>query len=243
MKGLFIVIEGIGGVGKSTVKTQMADVFRGLGFEVVLTREPGGTPAAEHLRQLVRGGFPMDDTPFDPMGVALLFNAARADHMSKVIQPALDAGKIVLCDRFCDSTFTYQHVYNNLPIEKLVALHELAIGVYPDMTFLLDAPAEVAAARVSEGEKSSDQFDRAGIAMQEQMRHNYLCLAAMHPERYEIIDATRSENQVYFQLFPELNRLAREYRNPTVIVDSSKGASTLRSIVSDLRLKDGIKDR
>lgn len=216
MKGLFIVIEGIGGVGKSTVKEKMTELFRSQGFEVVLTREPGGTPAAEHLRQLVRGGFPMDDVPFDPMGVALLFNAARADHMSKVIQPALDAGKIVLCDRFCDTTFAYQTVYNGVALRRLVALHDLAIGVYPDMTFMLDAPAEVAMSRVSDGEKATDQFDRAGVEMQEDMRQTYLWLAAGNPDRYEVVDATQSPHQVFAQMLPQLRRLSKLHKGEIV---------------------------
>lgn len=232
MKGLLIVLEGIGGVGKSTVKDKMTDLFRGQGFEVVLTREPGGTPAAEHLRQLVRRGFPMDDGPFDPMGVALLFNAARADHMSKVIQPALDAGKIVLCDRFCDSTFTYQNVYNGVEMYKLVDLHELVIDFYPHMTFLLDAPADVAMTRISGWEKDNDQFDRAGAEMQEQMRQKYLELAAGDVDRYEVIDATQSADDVFVQMLPQLRRLSRLH----------KGESVFTNLVPGRVVNNGIKD-
>jgi len=232
MKGLLIVIEGIGGVGKSTVKEKMTDLFRGQGFEVVLTREPGGTPAAEHLRELVRKGFPMDDRPFDPMGVALLFNAARADHMSKVIQPALDAGKIVLCDRFCDSTFTYQNIYNGVEMHKLVDLHELVIDRYPHMTFLLDAPAEVAMTRISGWEKDNDQFDRAGAEMQEKMRQKYLELAASDVDRYEVIDATQPPEEVFVRMLPQLRRLSKLH----------KGESVFNNIVPGRVVNNGIKD-
>lgn len=209
MTGLFVVLEGIGGVGKSTVRERIQTYFEERGIKVILTREPGGTPAAEVLREYCRNGFPHEDTPFDGMGNALLFNAARADHTSKVIVPCVKAGYLVLCDRFCDTTFVYQSIFNRLPIDKLIQLHELAIGIYPDMTFLLDAPAEVAMSRVTEYEKSNDQFDRAELKTQERMRQCYLGLAQASPDRYTIINATLSPEEVYNQIEPYLFNLGR----------------------------------
>lgn len=206
-EGLFVVLEGIGGVGKTTVRIGITQLMSFVKVTPVHTREPGGTGCAEHIRTLVKEGFPGTDEKMSPMGVALLFNAARADHMAKVIQPALDNQQFVLCDRFCDSTFTYQHVVNGLPLQQLYDLHELVIGRFPDMTFILDAPAEVAAARLSDHEKAHDQFDRAAIEQQEAMRQAYLTLARENPHRYCVVDATKSKSEVFDQITPKIDEL------------------------------------
>lgn len=206
-----MVLEGIGGAGKTTVRDGMTQLMDFVGVKPVMTREPGGTPCAEHIRQLVKVGFPGTDDKMSPMGVALLFNAARADHMAKVIQPALDDNRFVLCDRFCDSTFTYQHVVNGIPLEKLEDLHELVIGRFPDMTFILDLPAEMAAQRLTPHEKANDQFDRAAIEQQEAMRQAYLTLARENPHRYCVIDATKSKSEVFDQVCPKIDELINRH--------------------------------
>lgn len=208
-KGLFVALEGIGGVGKSTVRDGMTQLMSFVGVTPVTTREPGGTDCAEHIRKLVKEGFPGTSEKMSPMGVTLLFNAARADHMAKVIQPALDDNRFVLCDRFCDSTFTYQHVINGVPLDKLGDLHKLVIGKFPDMTFILDAPAEVAAQRLSAHEKAHDQFDRAGIEKQEAMRQAYLTLARENPHRYFVVDATKSKSEVFDLVCPKIDELIK----------------------------------
>lgn len=212
---MFIAIEGIGGTGKTTMKAQVGGLFFALVPEIPLvqTREPGGTGCAEHLRTLLREGFPCGDK-LDPMGVALLFNTARADLMAKVVNPALSEGKLVLTDRFCDTTFAYQSVVDGIPLDKLIALHEAAIGVYPDMTFILDAPAEVANARVSAEEKATDRFDREGLEKQEAMRQVYLKLARDNPKRYVVVDATKDVRGVYAEMYPHLMGLVQKLTKP-----------------------------
>lgn len=219
MNAPFIALEGIGGTGKSTAREYIGKVFQNHGFDPVLTREPGGTTCAEHLRELVRVGFPMADQNnpndvLDPMGVALLFNAARVDHVNKIIKPALEVGQPVITDRFCDSTFAYQTVYNDVPIGKLLQLHNLVVGLNPDMTFIFTCPVSIAAGRISPGEKSSDQFDRASLAQQEAMQQVYLSQYKIHPERYTLIDASVSEAEVQEQLFPHLMKIIYRLTKP-----------------------------
>lgn len=209
--GLFIVLEGIGGVGKSTVYKKIAEFLKGASIPLVETREPGGTPCAEHLRILTKEGFPGTTDKIDAMGTALLFNAARSDNVSKVITPALESGKWVLCDRFSDSTIAYQSTFNNVRIARLEALHDLVIDMNPTMTFLLDAPAAVANARIEPDAKAGDQFDQASIDLQERMRQVYLSLARAEPHRYRIIDATQSEEQVFAQILPHLMELQNDW--------------------------------
>jgi len=208
-KGLFISFEGIGGSGKSSICRRVGALLESrLPGEFLITREPGGTPHAEYLRDLLRGGFPgLKDHKLDPMAVALLFNVARQDHVAKLIQPALAEGKIVITDRFCDTTFAYQHVYNELPLEKLRQLHDVAIGTYPEVTFLMDCPAEIAAQRVSADEKTADMFDSATLAMQEQMRRTYLDIARDEPVRYVVVDASRSAEDVLADVFRHMHAI------------------------------------
>lgn len=198
---MFIALEGIGGSGKGTLKTKMVDLMTERGVDFISTREPGGTPIAEQLRELVRSGFRTDGCVefASPMATALLFNAARSEHWVDLIQPSLMKGKVVLCDRFCDTTFTYQSVFMGVDIEKLKQLHAMVIGAKPSMTFLLDCPAEIAMARVTDFEKSRDQFDRHGYELQEQVRQLYLKLAAEEPHRYRIIDSSGTPESVWEQ--------------------------------------------
>ena len=201
---MFIALEGIGGTGKGTLKTRLFELLEEKGIPHIKTREPGGTPIAEHLRELVRGGFKIDGTVqfATPMATALLFNAARSEHWVDLIHPALKDDYLVLTDRFCDSTFTYQSVFMGIEVEKLRELHDLVIGTYPTMTFLLDCPADIAMARVTDFEKSRDQFDRIGLEKQERMRQVYLELAAAEPHRYRVIDASGTPESVWEQVKP-----------------------------------------
>lgn len=212
MKGLFVVLDGLGGAGKSSVRDKAQAFFEERGLKVIVTREPGGTPEAEILRKFCREGFGPGYDPLDPMAAALLFNTARADHVGKVIKPYVEKGYVVLCDRFCDTTFAYQSEFNGLDIKTLIGIHELAIGVYPDMTFLLDLPAEVAMNRVLPAEKLSDQFDRASCDTQERIRQAYLWLAKKDPERYDVIDATQAKDDVFQSMTPMLERLVRNLK-------------------------------
>lgn len=204
---MFIALEGIGGSGKSSVTSKvngwLASEQR---VPFIAVREPGCTPHAEFIRRLVNEGFPgLEESPaLDPMGVALLFNVCRVDLVNKVIRPAMAEGKLVVTDRFCDTTFAYQSVFNGVDMEALINLHNDVIGLYPQWTYLLDCPGEIASARVSDEEKKRDQFDRAGVDKQEGMRQAYLSLANRHPGRYAVIDATQSPDQVAEQVISHL---------------------------------------
>lgn len=209
MKGKLIVVEGIGGVGKSTIKNKIVEWLEASGLDSMYTREPGGTPAAEILREYCRKGITSggEVIELEPMTIALLFNAARAENLGKVILPALREGKVVLTDRFADSTFAYQSQVNGIDLATLQGIHQLAHGVYPDLTFLLDAPALVAQTRICEWEHANDQFDRVGIETQEKVRRQYLELTRVYPEKYVVVDATQSPDQVFAQILPHLENL------------------------------------
>ena len=204
---MFVAFEGIGGSGKSTVAGKVFNWVAEQGsIDFVSVREPGGTPHAEFIRNLVNTGFPglEDASKLDPMGVALLFNVCRVDLTNKVIRPALAQNKLVITDRYCDTTFAYQSVFNGLHMLDLIKLHDDVIGLYPKWTYLLDCPGEIATARVSEEEKKRDQFDRAGIEKQEGMRQAYLQLAERNPGRYVVIDATQPPEVVAEQVISHL---------------------------------------
>ena len=188
MQGKFITFEGIDGVGKSTQIQLLAEKIRALGYEVVLTREPGGTAIAERVRQIVLD----PDLQLSVRTEALLFMAARSEHVEQIIRPALAVGKVVLCDRFCDSTFVYQGLTQGKKVEELTQLRALNLqatdGVLPDLTVVLDADPEVLLQRRSE-RGVADRFENKGVAFQEQLRSGFLALAKAEPERIKIVDA------------------------------------------------------
>jgi len=219
MTAPFITLEGIGGTGKSTARNYIGKLFQDHHLDPVLTREPGGTLCAEHLRKLVREGFPGANPKepldvLDPMAVALLFNAARVDHVNKVIRPSIESGRVVVSDRYCDTTFAYQSTYDGLPLEKLKQLHELVVGVNPDKTFIFTCPPYIAASRISDAEKQSDKFDRASLEQQEAMQQVFLDLYKTDADRYTLIDASYGLDEVREQLFPHLMKIIRPLTKP-----------------------------
>ncbi|RRH73576.1 dTMP kinase [Falsigemmobacter faecalis] len=184
-KGLFISFEGIDGSGKSTQARLLAETLRGEGHEVVLTREPGGSPGAEEIRRLVLEG---DADRWSPETELLLFTAARRDHLERTIRPALARGALVICDRYVDSTRVYQGVTRGDLRAAVDALHALMIGQDPDLTLLIDIdPAEgLARARARAG--GEQRFEDMGLAMQARMRDAFLDLAAAAPDRFRRIE-------------------------------------------------------
>ncbi|WP_422071512.1 dTMP kinase [Tranquillimonas rosea] len=192
-RGLFVSFEGIDGSGKSTQARRLAEALRAEGRNVVLTREPGGSPGAEEIRALLLQG---DPDRWSPETEILLFTAARRDHLERVIRPALAEGKIVICDRFADSTRLYQGLRGSDLRAKVDALHDLMIGVEPDMTLLIDMEPAEGLKRALARHGPEARFEGFGEALQTQMRHGFLDLAAAAPQRFRLIDGARSEDAV-----------------------------------------------
>ena len=196
-RGRFITLEGGEGAGKSVQAKRLERRLAALGLEVVRTREPGGSPHAELLRQALLSGFA---ARFGPEGEALLFAAARIDHLDKTILPALARGAWVVCDRFADSTRAYQGAAGNLPPRYIASLERVAVGANkPDLTLVLDidpeAGLERAGQRMGNGDRA-DRFEAEGLAFHATLRRAFLEIAAAEPWRCAIIDASKGEDQV-----------------------------------------------
>ena len=191
--GRFITFEGIDGSGKSTQARRLAEHLRGLGHEVVLTREPGGSPGAEEIRALVLQG---DPDRWSPETEILLFTAARRDHMERTILPALAAGKWVVCDRFADSTRMYQGMSRGDLLALVNQLHDLMIGREPDLTVLIDMDPDEGLSRAKSRRTAEERFEDFGIELQRKMRAGFLSLADASPGRFRVIDGTGTEDAV-----------------------------------------------
>lgn len=196
MTGRFWSFEGIDGSGKSTQARRLAEVLRQAGHEVVLTREPGGSAGAEEIRRLVLEGA-VDRWSAETE--ILLFTAARRDHLEKTIRPALARGAVVITDRFADSTRMYQGISRGDLAQVVDDLHALMIGVEPDLTFLIDLPADVGLARAQSRAGAEMRFEDMGLALQSKMRSGFLALAAQHP-RFAVIDGTQSQDDLAAQI-------------------------------------------
>mgnify|MGYP001029220639 CR=1 FL=1 len=193
-RGFFITFEGGEGAGKSTQIRRLADTLRAQGRDVLVSREPGGSPGAEAVRHVLLSGAA---EPFGPQLEAVLFAAARSDHVEQVIRPAIEAGRIVLCDRFMDSSRVYQGVTGNLDIDFMRALERVTVnGMVPDLTIILDLdPAEGlrrASARREHGE-AADRYEKEKLEIQRQRREAFLSIAEAEPDRCVVVDAGQPE--------------------------------------------------
>jgi dTMP kinase len=192
--GRFITFEGIDGAGKSSHIETLAGWLRGRGFEVVVTREPGGTPLAERLRELVL------HSAMDPLTEALLVFAARRDHLQQRIEPALARGATVLCDRYTDASFAYQGGGRGFPLAVLSQLETwVQQGRQPDLTLLFDASPATAAARRAAA-REPDRFESQDLAFFERVSAAYAQRAAQAPQRYARLDAEREKAAVWGQI-------------------------------------------
>ena len=206
MRGRFITLEGGEGAGKSTQLKRLAEALRGRGLAVVETREPGGSPGAEAIRSLLLSG---DQERWTPEAEALLFAAARADHLAQTIRPALERGEWVLCDRFIDSSLAYQGFAGELGEEAVRRLH--AIGshdFYPDRTLLLELPGDAAAGRARD--RDNGEADRIGAretAYHDAVAAGFAALAAREPERIRRIDASGTPEEVTSRLIAAIEDL------------------------------------
>jgi dTMP kinase len=194
---VFITFEGIDGCGKSTQSSRLEKSLRRSGQSVVLTREPGGTEIGQAIRDIL---LHIDNTHLAPLAELFLYAADRAQHVQEVIKPALAAGQWVICDRYCDATTVYQGValehYGRL-IDMLN--REATAGLMPDITFLLDCPAEVGLERIAKRAKNDrkrDRFERKTLDFHLKIRYGYLTLANKHKDRFRVIDSTVAEDRV-----------------------------------------------
>ncbi|MDT7934519.1 MAG: dTMP kinase [Sphingomonadaceae bacterium] len=183
MSGRLIAFEGGEGTGKTTQARLLAERLRSAGHEVVLTREPGGTPEAEAIRGLLLGG------SWTPVTEALLVNAARAEHVERLIRPAIERGAWVVVDRYVDSTLAYQGAGRGLPTERLRLLHEIATGgLWPDRVILLDLPTDAALAR-AKGRGDANRFEDEADSFHVRVRRGFSALAEAAPDRYALIES------------------------------------------------------
>lgn len=205
-RGRFVTFEGGEGAGKSTQIRLLAERLRGQGIDIVQTREPGGSPLAEKLRALLLSGAVADK---GPLAEAILFSAARADHVDRLIRPALAAGRWVLSDRFADSTRVYQGAVGAVPMGQVAALEKLALnGLRPDLTLVLDLPAATGVARANarRGADDADRFERDDLAIHEARRQGFLTLAKAEPLRVAVIDADAAPEMVAARIWAEVER-------------------------------------
>ncbi|WP_170341058.1 dTMP kinase [Ruegeria arenilitoris] len=192
-RGLFLTFEGIDGSGKSTQARRLAESLEAAGHDVVLTREPGGSPGAEEIRRLVLEG---DPDRWSAETEILLFTAARRDHLERTIEPALNAGKIVICDRFADSTRMYQGLSRGDLRALVDQLHGLMIGREPDLTLLIDMDPEIGLSRAKGRQGTEERFEDFGPALQKRMRSGFLALADEFKDRFRVIDGNRDVDSV-----------------------------------------------
>jgi dTMP kinase len=211
--GKFITFEGGEGSGKSTQAKLLAERLRAVGIDVVLTREPGGTAFAEQVRDFILWG---ETAPHGALADALLFYAARADHLDKVIRPALARGRWVIADRFSDSTCVYQSLAGDLPADTFGALEDLVVGSsVPALTFILDVPVDIGLARadtrrrVATGARQAhDPYEARDVDFHNRLRDGYLRIAREEPDRCVVIDAARAIDRVAGEIWASArNRL------------------------------------
>ena len=194
MNNLFITFEGGDGSGKSTQVNLLKDYLDNLNFETIKTREPGGTPSAEILRDLLTTG---KLERWTPMSEALLMWASRYEHLIQVIEPALNSGKNVICDRFYDSTYAYQGVAHNLGIDKMEKLKKIIIGdIEPDVTFVLDIDPKVGLKRSLDRPNQENRFESYNIDFHNKIRSAFLEIAIKNKNRCVVVDASLNEQEI-----------------------------------------------
>lgn len=204
-RGEFITFEGGEGTGKSTQAAMLALRLESVGIRVVLTREPGGSPGAEIIRHVLLSGAAQ---PLGPDAEAILFAAARNDHVECAIRPALDTGKWVICDRFADSTRVYQGALGKVDPRLIKSLERVAIGdLAPSLTFILDLPVDTGLARRKQraGDAEPDRFEAEDVEFHQKLRQAYLALAEREPRRCVVIDASRGKEDIAKQIWTIVN--------------------------------------
>jgi len=222
MLGRFISFEGGEGAGKSTHAALLAQRLRGLGISVVLTREPGGSVGAEIIRHILLNGAAK---PFGPDAEALLFAAARTDHVANTIRPALERGDWVICDRFIDSTRAYQGMLGQVDARIIRALERLAVGnTMPDLTVMLDVPPRLGLERAAarRGTEAADRFEREAPDFHADLQRAFRAIAEADPNRCVLIDARRPKEEVAANVWEAV----RTRLSPAAVAPAMAGATS-----------------
>ena len=197
-RGLFITFEGTDGAGKTTQIQRLSADLSKASYDICLTREPGGTPISEQIRDMLLNP---DHSEMADITELLLYAASRAQHVSEVIKPALETGKIVISSRFADATVVYQGYGRGLDLDRISHLNQIATdGVRPDVTFVLDLPVEIGLQRVQSSRGGLDRLEREKIEFHQRLREGYQTLAKQDPQRLKIIDAQANPDQVYARI-------------------------------------------
>lgn len=204
MNSLFITFEGGDGSGKSTQVNFLFDYLTSKKIDTIKTREPGGTPSAEVLRELLTKG---ETNKWQPITEALLMWAARFEHIHEVINPSLEMGKTVICDRFYDSTYAYQGIAHNLGLEKMIELKSLIIGnIEPSVTFILDIDPEIGLERTKDRGNSENRFENFDLDFHKKIRKGFLDIANKYKDRCVVINAELSQNEISKIIVKEINK-------------------------------------
>ena len=205
--GIFITFEGIDGSGKSTQAKALASSLKKNGIDNILTREPGGSSGAEIIRKLLVEG---DPSKWSPETEMLLFTAARRDHLEKTIEPSLREGKIVISDRYVDSTRVYQGVTRGDLRQTVDKLHKLMISKEPDLTFIIDMDPQEALYRGLARDSGEDRFEDFGLEFQLKLRNGFLDLKNSFTERCHIIDGSKTSQQISLEIFNIVNNILND---------------------------------
>jgi dTMP kinase len=209
-KGIFITIEGPDGSGKTTILQMLAQNLEKEGYAVVATREPGGIEIAEQIRTVI---LDPENTAMDPRTEALLYAAARRQHLAEKVKPALEEGKIVLCDRFVDSSLAYQGHARGLGIDEVYSINEFAIeNMMPAMTLYFDVAPEIGLERINKNKgREVNRLDLEKLDFHQKVREGYLILAERFPERIVKVDASKELDTVYGQAEAEIKTLINRF--------------------------------
>lgn len=197
-RGLFITFEGTDGAGKTTQVQRLSAELAQTGYDICLTREPGGPPISEQIRDMLLNP---DHNEMAATTELLLYAASRAQHVSEIIKPALESGKIVISSRFADAMVVYQGYGRGLDLDRINRLNRIATdGITPDVTFVLDLPVEIGLQRVQNSRGGLDRLEREKIDFHQRLRDGYRTLAQQEPQRMKIVDAQASPEHVYAQI-------------------------------------------
>ncbi|WP_018753504.1 dTMP kinase [Paenibacillus sanguinis] len=209
-KGLLITLEGGDGSGKTTVMREMEQVLRDQGVEFITTREPGGIEIAEKIRDIILNP---QHTAMDARTEALLYAASRRQHLAEKVEPSLEQGMTVLCDRFLDSSLAYQGYARGLGMDEVLEINLFATkGRFPDLTFYLDITPEAALARIASSQsREVNRLDMESLHFHQKVREGYLLIAKMYPERIRIVDASRSKEQVAAEIRRQLSATLKDF--------------------------------